>query len=379
MDAANASRLRQLIQAEPDPTIMGFVMEVHCPSPGEDGRENLTVVHHVKMFRNLPELRFERRIHEQIIAPIRKIGGEIMQTDIAIMHSGADHTPAGKVRKLERDLRILEQERMERPDSFTYFNLGMTYVDAEKYAEAVDSLEKSIAMSRPTETQLRKSYSLLVFALGKLNRTQDASMACDNGLQLFPQDAELRFRKGNLLHDEGKLAEAALVYKEILHGKEDWHFTSSMPGIQGILSRQNLAVVYTEMGRLPEAEEQLRLMLLEESDNLTNWHSLADNLLRQEKHREAEKILIQILERWPNDPSTLHNLGTLHYQRANLAAAIVSLRESIRHRPNSLPTVRQLAYALQDDGRQAEALEMWRRLFELSPDDLEARAVLGRS
>jgi tetratricopeptide (TPR) repeat protein len=326
----------------------------------------------------LPELRFERRIHEQIIAPIRKVGGEIMQTDIAIVHSGADHTPEGKARKLVRDMRILEEERKLRPDSFTYFNLGMTYVDAEKFAEAVESLEKSVAMSLPTETQLRKGYSLWVFALSKLDRANEAMQACEKGLSLFPQDAELRFRKANLLHDTRKLEQAAQIYKEILHTKEDWHFASSMPGIQGVMARQNLAVVYTEMGRLSEAEEQLRLMLIEEPDNQTNWHAVVDVLLRQEKHLEAEKHLLQIIARWPNDPSAHHNLGTLHSQRRNFLAAIASLRESVRHRPHYLPTLRQLAYVFQESNQANEALKVWKQVRQIAPADAEALAALGQ-
>jgi hypothetical protein len=63
IDADNGRKLRALAEADPD--IMGLVMQVHCPGHGDNGAVEVTVVDHVKLFRNLPELRFERRIHER--------------------------------------------------------------------------------------------------------------------------------------------------------------------------------------------------------------------------------------------------------------------------------------------------------------------------
>ena len=83
-------------------------MQVHCPGGGEDGdpRSDVTVVDHVKLFRNRPDLRFDGRIHEQILPAIRRAGGEVAWTDLYVVHSGSDQSPAAQERKLERDLRI---------------------------------------------------------------------------------------------------------------------------------------------------------------------------------------------------------------------------------------------------------------------------------
>ena len=334
MDQANASRLRQLTRREPDPSIMGFVMEVHCPSPGR--RDAPTIVHHVKMFRNLPELRFERLdIHEQIIAPIRKIEGEIVRRRISPLCIPWPITHRREKPASWCDLRILEEERKERPDSFTFFNLGMTYVDAERFAESAESLEKSISMSLPTERQLRKSYSLLIFALSKLKRANEAMKACIRW-ELFPQDAELSFARRTYCTTKTSSRSGAGLQGDFAH-ERGLAFHEQHARNQGVMARQNLAVVYNEMGLLSKAEEQLRLMLQEEPDSKANcivWSTVCS----ARKLREAEKYLLQIIARWPNDGSAHHNLGTLHSQRGNLTAAIASLRESIRHRPDLSPS-----------------------------------------
>src|SRR5689334_11019756 len=47
-------KLRELAMPDIDPSVLGFVMQVHCPGPDDE----LTVVDHVKLFRNRPEIRF---------------------------------------------------------------------------------------------------------------------------------------------------------------------------------------------------------------------------------------------------------------------------------------------------------------------------------
>ena len=77
--------LRALVEREIDPEVLGFVVQVHCPGGGEDGEgdpdSDVTVVDHVKLFRNRPDLRFDGRIHEQILPAIRAAGGEVAWTD----------------------------------------------------------------------------------------------------------------------------------------------------------------------------------------------------------------------------------------------------------------------------------------------------------
>jgi len=112
-------------------------MQVHCPMRSGEGFGGLTVVDHIKLFRNHPRIRFEFRIHEQVLPSIRRLGGEVAWTDIFVDHSGSDQTEAGRRRKYECDLRILQLELAEKPDHpFVLFNLGMTHADMGEHATA---------------------------------------------------------------------------------------------------------------------------------------------------------------------------------------------------------------------------------------------------
>jgi hypothetical protein len=157
-------RLRGLVDRAGAPSLLGLVLQVHCPGPDANGDPawDLTVVDHVKLFRNRPDLRFQRRIHEPILGAIRRAGGAVAWTDRYVVHSGADLSPAAQEQKRRRDLRLLGLELADRPaDPFTWFNLGMTYTDGGRFAAGAESLRRSIALSEPEESHLAKAYALL--------------------------------------------------------------------------------------------------------------------------------------------------------------------------------------------------------------------------
>jgi glycosyltransferase involved in cell wall biosynthesis len=102
-DTINAEcgrKLRILADSVHADSTMGYVMQVRCPSSRDNGIAEFTVVDHVKMFRNRPDLRFEGRIHEQVLMPIRAIGGEVSWTDIWVEHSGSEQSKLSQQKKL---------------------------------------------------------------------------------------------------------------------------------------------------------------------------------------------------------------------------------------------------------------------------------------
>src|ERR1051326_4868327 len=80
---------RQLAQTK-DKRIRGYIGHVHCPGAGEDGMNDVTVVQHVKMFRNYAAIYWERRLHEQVLMAIRRAGGDVLMTGLYVVHAGYD-------------------------------------------------------------------------------------------------------------------------------------------------------------------------------------------------------------------------------------------------------------------------------------------------
>jgi hypothetical protein len=167
LSSKNAPAFQATCRGSPAPgvaadSVMGFVVQVRCPAPPPNGPHEFTVVDHCKLIRNRPELRFEHRMHEQIMPAINRAGGEIVLTNLFVVHAGSDQTPEGRRRKLIRDLRLLRADLRERPKHpFTLFNLGMTFDDMGRHGKAARYLWRSLGASAPQESHIRKVYAWL--------------------------------------------------------------------------------------------------------------------------------------------------------------------------------------------------------------------------
>ena len=371
-------KLRELAYSEVDPSILGFVVQVHCPGGGEGGDLDVTAVDHVKLIRNQPSLRFEGRIHEQILPAIRRERGEVAWTDLYVVHSGSDRSEEGQERKRERDLRLLELELKERPEHpFTLFNLGMTYADGGRFEEAASYLVRSIACSGEGDSHVRKAYALLAYARMQGGLWEEGLEVCQLGLRLFPEDAELKFRLGVVLHQLGRLEEAERAYLDVLEVHEARHFTSVDRGLRGFKANQNLAVVYGEMGELAKAERQWRQVVREVPHYRVGWRGLGDMLLQRGKLDEVAAVADQL-----DRDSVTRVEGGLLKSRLALARGDVTSARRVLEAVSELDPCdpepwRALSQLLFEHAKPGDAERALRQVVRLDPTDGSAHHNLG--
>jgi GT2 family glycosyltransferase/tetratricopeptide (TPR) repeat protein/2-polyprenyl-3-methyl-5-hydroxy-6-metoxy-1,4-benzoquinol methylase len=412
IDEANGRALRELADGPHPANVLGYVVRVHCTGPDPGRRDDVTVVDHVKLFRNRPGLRFEHRIHEQIIPAIRRAGGDVAWTDLFVVHAGYDHSPEGQARKKERDLRILHQELSERPGHpFTLFNLGMTYADVGEPGRAAGYLEESLRNSAPGDSQRRKAYSLLAFCRAALNDLAGALRACEEGLAECPEDVELLFRFGVYLHAAGRLREAVTAYGRVLSPTGARYFTSLDRGVAGFKARANLAAVHADLGEWDRAESLLRDVTAEEPNYRPAWRGLGDLLVRRggiddatdlakrlaanpqlaaEGHLLAGRVARvrgrndEARRAWassssvdPTDPEPLGQLARLHFESGDDGGAEQALRALIDLTPADPSAHHNLGAVLLRTSRPGEAVVAFRRSLELRPGSVETRTCLG--
>jgi tetratricopeptide (TPR) repeat protein len=223
-----------------------YVVRCAC-DPGPDGG-GATVVDHVRLFPRRADLRWEYRVHEQILPSLRRAGVEVRWSDAVVRHVGYND-PALRRRKLARDRAILDRDLAGRPgDPFVLFNLGQVALELGELREALAFLKRSLAGSASGDSITRKLHALVARAHQKLGERAEALAACAAGLEADPDDAELLFRKGVLHRLGGEPEEAGACWRRVLTLRRPERFASVDEGIYGHVTHRNLAALAEERG-----------------------------------------------------------------------------------------------------------------------------------
>ncbi|HVT12594.1 MAG TPA: glycosyltransferase [Fimbriimonadaceae bacterium] len=270
--------------------VVGFVVPVQFVETA-----GATRVDHVKLFRNLPGLQFEGRIHEQILRSLRSAGGEIARLSAVVLHSGYDTSVAGQAKKRVRDEKLLKLDLEDRPNHpFVLFNLGMTAHYCEDHADAIAWLERSLAVSQNDESHVRKIYALMGISHRRLGNPGLALETFEKGLEAVGEDPELRFQLALTLTELGRYADAKAQYLAMRPEYED-HFSSFDVSILGFKRFFNLASICLLLDQYLEARDWLRKAMEME----TGRYEAAESLFRASMARRdlvtASEALDQML------------------------------------------------------------------------------------
>jgi glycosyltransferase involved in cell wall biosynthesis/Flp pilus assembly protein TadD len=372
LDEPNRGRLRALFATLGRET-GGYFMKCLCLP--EDGGQ-ATEVDHVRLFRNLPDVRWRFRIHEQILGSLRAAGANVRWSDVAVHHTGY-RDPALRASKLQRDLRLLQLEVAEQPEHpFTLFNLGSTYQELGRTAEALSAFERSLKGSEPTDSITRKLYVRIAQCRRALNQKDLALAACRAGLGMYPDDQELWFQQGVCLHGLGDVAGAVTAWELVLRSEPSPHLGSINTGIRGYLTRSNLAGAYRELGRLREAGEQWQLALAERPGHEPAWRGLLDLHLAAGQWAKAEALARRLEEAGVGLGSAVVR-GRVLLARGQLRAARQVLEQAAAQFPQAIESRLLLGHACARAGDAAAAEQALTDALRLDPNNHEARHNLN--
>ncbi len=170
----------------------------------------------VRLWRNLPGIRFAGAVHELVEASIRSQGGTVGDCPVPVHHYGH----AEKQRPPDYYLRAGEEKVRQQPgDLRARYELALAYRDAGRHFDALRSIEEVLAGlaqgGGEAALYLREDLALLVRAelFDRLARGAEALQAYQEIIARFPQVYQAYNNAGNLLERQGRVAEALPLYQ----------------------------------------------------------------------------------------------------------------------------------------------------------------------
>jgi predicted O-linked N-acetylglucosamine transferase (SPINDLY family) len=173
--------------------------------------------------------------------------------------------------------------------------------------------------------------------------------------------ASRQLKRGSLLHQQGKLADAEQLYLQILKTQPD-HFDA----------RHQLGVTLSGQGRNEEALTSIRAALQLNPNSahaLSNYGLLLHKLGR---HEEALTIFDQALSIRPKYVEALCNRGNTLQQLERYEEALASYNRALAIRPDDIDGLCHRGNALRELKRYEEALASYENALAIRPDYAEA-------
>jgi tetratricopeptide (TPR) repeat protein len=352
------------------PTVAGYNIKILCPREGDGGLVRLNWF--PRLFRNLPGVRFEGVIHEQIIGSL-VAHGAVVDSAVEALHSGYTLTAAEMRAKAERNVRLLERQLREEPDYAPgWFQIAETYVLLDRVDEAIAAYRRCLGALELGRLTLPPG--VVAVALQNLGATLLARGDREEGirhlhaaLEIEPNLPPVHVHLGNRALADGDWASAERHFVEALaaaeRAGERGEYTVS-PWLIHFLHGCALARQQRYAGAMAAFERALAL-----------------------NARHAESLWLLALTaghagQWASGLAALDRLAALgrddfpvRAQRAQTLAALGRHDEAaavagraLALQPDSVPVLSLAAESLARAGRHREAGRLYEQLAAATPD-----------
>jgi glycosyltransferase involved in cell wall biosynthesis len=264
----------------------------------------------VRLFRNMPALRFERAIHETIDMAVMeqcaKLSKTIAESAVTLNHYG--YMKEKLQRKSGRNLEIMRRELKKDPDDLylrtkeveEMYKFGIS----EELDEKVEWVFRELQKKPQKEMKYVPFYPLIsmmyVEMMIRKRDYQGGIEASDWALAHFKDEAWMMYFKGCCLFKSGSLEEATTQFKKCLELEIKPAYYHIEKGIASWLSLFHLGEIANAQGDELAAKEYWH-----QADAVMDLHTIQErvfeNALRGSDFAAAMEICIRLLQENPGD------------------------------------------------------------------------------
>lgn len=343
-------------------------------------------VHHAcRLFRLVPGLRFEGRIHEQNLRSLQQLGYTYARKQgMRIDHFGYAGEIMNLRNKHERFIRMLKREVDECPEEgfrhFHLFNLGNAYFTQGDLHNAAHYLGLAAEKPDVTEEFTVTLFTELATSLHRLGRSPEGLKVCEKADELGLKEPSIEFARGYCLLHVKRYEEAEMAFHAALGMKvEDSEFgRTGDQGVRGFKALYGLGLALVGQDRYQEAIAPCEKALAEQATFNDARYLLSIAFTNCDREEDALNQLETVLHYQPDHDDAIRDLAKLRYNRAEYAAALPHLRWLVQHQFDDRDNVARLAKCCDELGLAEEARSYYERLRAMEPGSVEICVNLGR-
>lgn len=190
---------------------------------------------YLRFFKNSPGLKFIGRVHEQINESMAKLGYQILDSGIEILHLGYDSSENVIQSKANRNLQLLMAEYKDNPSGYNAFQIGQTYMILQQRENAVPYLQAAVNDHNLEVNHKAHAYRLLAAFYSEENQLEEAEKFISAGMALAPDlplinlvAADVYYKKNNFQKAEMFLGRAYELNNKLVRERKSAYFDISL-------------------------------------------------------------------------------------------------------------------------------------------------------
>lgn len=344
---------------------------IRSPEPGG----TVLGAYQLRAFPNRPSVRFEGRIHEQVIWSVENLKIPVVHLPLEIVHTGYTDGDA-LYRKLLRNRGILEEQVRREPD-----NLHAQYMLARTLDGLKEPEEAAVWLRRVTEHPRARTernefvyhaQALLAVYLCNGGGLEEGRSLLEDLLARAPGFAFGRLCMGQLALNTGRPLDACNVLLPLVESELKPSLIPMGNPVQE--AYRYLGAALMELGRWQEARGCLEKALDLNGKDQEALFRLGDCLLQEGRLDEAQEAFSACNE---SNPNVAFKLGTVALGRKDLEQAEERFRLACAAGLDTAALHHNFGYLKAQKGDWAEAERLYRLALDRQPDMIEPLLNMG--
>lgn len=329
MNAEQVKRLKDIL-ANLEDDILGVQLPIYSKTP--DG--NTMTNYLIRLFRNNPEIRFSRKIHEVVDFSINKLGGRIIRaTDIPVIHKGYEE-PGAINKKIERNFKLIKEEVEKSPDDASmWMYLAKSYCSLGNIEEGISAYKKAIDVAgQNTLFRFAKLVSLIDLATLYMNRGELdlAELYALKAVNFDPNFPDAHYIAGNVYFRKKQFNEAYSEFQKVLEVDPmksfGLVFTSQVKGLPLYIMLTACAI---ELKRFSDAVIYGENALKISQNNPDIFNNLGIAYANLGVFSEAKRCFERALELSPNNTNYRMNMVTLLSHTGDMDELLSQMKDTL--------------------------------------------------
>lgn len=254
---------------------------------GKNG-DNISQHISLRIYRNSPDIKFIRAIHEQLFREDNQI--RTIHSDLIIYHTGYIKNVVKNKNKNSRNTRLIEKQREKsRQTGFDYFNMGNEFLTSQQTDKALEYFQKAYLLKKDISFEwVPLTVVQIIICLITLKEYNEAIKVIDDNEKYWEKAPEFKYLRGQIFLDQNRLEDAKEHLNRLLDNKSRYNgFIKSVDFLE-LYPYMALGYIYEKEGNNSLAIKCYTHVLSVNKNNIEAFYRMLSILT---KHCTQQEIL----------------------------------------------------------------------------------------